>query len=141
MEVTAAFLADAARVEAAKLYVHGGGWDTISVENFPATHPTMALVWILKIEYDEALDEIPMAVSLLDEDDRPVGPQLEGVITTGHAPRQKRGAPNFVPQTLTLNMVPFEQAGGYRFKISSGEKELQSVSFRVMLTKPRPRTQ
>lgn len=137
MEVTAAFLADAARVEAAKLYVHGGGWDTISVDEFPAMHPTMALVWILKIEYDEALDDIPMSVALLDEDDRPVGPRLEGVISTGHAPRQRRGAPNFVPQTLTLNMVPFEQQGGYRFKISSGDMELQSVSFRVMLSKPR----
>lgn len=132
MEVTTAFLADAARVEAAKLYVHGGAWDTISVSEFPSTHPTMALVWILRIEYDEALDDIPMSVVLLDEDDREVGPRLDGTISTGHAPRQKRGAPNFVPQTLTLNMIQFEQPGGYRFKISSGDKELQSVSFRVM---------
>jgi hypothetical protein len=131
MEVTTAMLADAARVESGKLFIHGGGWDTIKVGTIPATHPTMTLVLIFRIEYDEALADIPLVIDLLDEDDKPLGPRIEGVINTGHAPRTKRGAPTFQPLAMTFNMVPFPHEGGYRFRVASGDNELASVPFWV----------
>jgi hypothetical protein len=54
MHLTSAMLADAAVVERGKLYVHGGGWDSISVDVFPAAHPTLAVVLIVQLEYFEA---------------------------------------------------------------------------------------
>lgn len=132
MELTAALLADAARVEGGKLYVHGGGWDVIQAAEFPTTHPTMSLAWVLRVEYDEALDDIPITVELLDEDNEPVGPRIDGIISAGHAPRQRRGTATFVPQTLTVNMVTFKRPGGYHFRITSEDRELGSVPFRLV---------
>jgi hypothetical protein len=131
METTTAMLADAASVEGGKLFVHGGAWDTINVATIPAMHPTMALVLVFRIEYDEALADIPIIIELLDEDDRPFGPRIEGVINTGHPPRTRRGTPTFHPLTMAFNMLNFEHEGGYRFRVTTEEHELASVPFRV----------
>ncbi len=132
MDLTTAMLADAAVVQAGKLYIHGGGWDSISVEALPATHPTFALVLILRIEYAEALQNIPFSAELLDEDNVSLGPRLEAVINVGHPPGSRPGAPTFMPIQWTLNMVELPHAGGYQFRVSTGEKQLGSVPFRVI---------
>lgn len=134
MEVTAALLADAATVQSGKLYIHGGGWDVIQSGTFPSVHPSLSLAFNVRIEYSEALDDIPLAIELLDEDDALVGPKIEGTVNVGHAPRSTRGQASFVPQALTFNLVRFEKAGGYRFRITSGERELASVPFRLAQT-------
>lgn len=138
MNVTTAMLADAARVESGKLFIHGGGWDTIGVPTLPATHPTLALAFIIRVEYDEALTDIPILIELLDEDDHPAGPRMEGMLRTGHGAHQQRGNPTFVSQAITLSLVPFTQAGGYRFRISSNEAELASVPFTVFIAPQLP---
>jgi hypothetical protein len=131
MEVTAAMLADAASVEGGKLFIHGGGWDTIDVAAVPATHPAMALVLIFRIEYDEALADIPIVIELLDEDDKPLELRLEGKINAGHPPRLRRGMPTFHPLALAFPMLTFQHEGGYRFRVTSGDRELASIPLRV----------
>ena len=131
MDVTTAMLADAASVEAGKLFVHGGAWDVIHVQNIPAVHPTMALVLVFRIEYDEALADIPIVIELLDEDDRPAGPRIQGAIHAGHPPRTRRGMPNFYPLQMPFPLLEFTHEGGYRFRVTSGERELASIPFQV----------
>jgi hypothetical protein len=131
MEVTTAMLADAATVEKGKLFIHGGGWDTIDVGTTPATHPTMALVLIFRIEYDEALTDILIVIELLDEDDKPLPLRIEGKINVGHPPRSRRGMPTFHPLAMTFNLLTFDHEGGYRFRVSTGDIELASVPLRV----------
>lgn len=131
-------IADAAAVERGKLYIHGGGWDTIWVPNFPATHATMALALLFRIEYSEALKDIPIVVELVDEDNHPIGIKVEGKINVGHAPGTKPGAPIFVPQQITLTLLPLQKEGEYTFRITSGTEELGSVVFRVALAAPMP---
>ncbi len=70
-------------------------------------------------------------IPLLDEDDKPLGPRIEGVINAGHPPRTKRGTPTFHPLAVAFNMVPFPHEGGYRFRVTSGDSALASVPFRV----------
>jgi hypothetical protein len=132
MKITAAMLADAATVQQGKLYIHGGGWDAISVESLPATQPSMALAWIFRVEYAEALQDIPFIVDLLDEDDTPLDLRLEAAINVGHPPGSRPGDPTFVPFQWTLNLLPLPQAGGYRFRIRVEERELASIPFRVV---------
>jgi hypothetical protein len=131
MEVTTAMLADAASVEGGKLFVHGGAWDTIYVAAIPAVHPNMALVLVFRIGYDEALNDIPITIELIDEDDQPFGPRIQGVINAGHPPRSRRGTPTFHPLAMSFPMLPFEHEGGYRFRISSADGEIASVPFQV----------
>jgi hypothetical protein len=134
MKVTTAMLADAASVERGKLFVHGGGWDNIDVGGIPSIHPTMALVLIFQIDYNEALADIPIIIELLDEDDKPLALRIEGKINAGHPPRTRRGTPTFHPLALPFNMLTFDHEGGYRFKVTSGDDELASVPFRVRTT-------
>jgi hypothetical protein len=134
MEATTAMLADAATVEKGKVFIHGGGWDTIDVGTTPVTHPTMALVLIFRIGYDEALAGIPIVIELLDEDNKPLQLRIEGRINAGHPPRLRRGMPTFHPLAMTFNMLTFDHEGGYRFRVSSGDDELASIPLWVRAT-------
>lgn len=145
MQITAALLADAAAVADGKLYVHGAGWDQIQTQSLPAVHPSMALALVFSVDYDEAMTEIPFRLELLDEDDGEMGIQGEGLLTTGHGPTTRRGSPTLAPMAFTLPNLTFQKAGGYRFKVSSGDVELASIPFSVnlqrmpgMTGRPRP---
>jgi hypothetical protein len=63
-------LADAADVHAGKLYIHGGGWNTIYAAQVPATHPLLALVVVFRLDWHEANETIPLEVDLADEDEQ-----------------------------------------------------------------------
>lgn len=131
MELIAGLLADAAVVERGKLYIHGAGWDTIWAATIPTTHPAMALALLFRVEYSEALKDIPVSIELVDEDGQGVGIKIDGKINVGHAPGTKPGWPVFVPQAIAFAMLQLPKAGGYSFRITSGETELGSVVFRV----------
>lgn len=132
MEVTTAMLADAASVENGKLYVHGGAWSVINTRELPVTHPSMALALVFRVEYTEALEDHPIAIELLDEDDQSLGPRIDGIIHVGHPPRMRPGTPSFVPQAIRFNNISFEREGGYRFRVSVRDEEVASVQFRVL---------
>jgi hypothetical protein len=137
MEATTALLADAAALENGKLYVHGAGWDQINAQAVPLVHPAMALVLVLRVGYDEAMRQIPFRIELLTEDDKPLGVGGQGVLAVGHAPTQAKGAPSSAPLVIPFTNVHFGEAGGYRFRVSSGDSEIVSVPFRVFLV-PNP---
>ena len=131
MQVTTAMLADAARVESGKLFIHGGGWDAITVPSLPVTQPTLALVLVLRVDSSEAHQPIPFAVELLDEDDHPIGPRIDGSLSVGQTPGTRPGTPTFASHALTFNLLTFQQAGGYRFRVTSEGTELASVPFTI----------
>jgi hypothetical protein len=131
MNVTAAMLADAASVCEGKLFIHGGGWDTVHVGGFPTIHPRMSLAFVIRLEYSEALVDIPIRVELLDEDESPAGIRIDGMLNAGHPAGMQPGSPLFIPQALPMSMLQFTKPGQYRFKVSSGERELASVPFRL----------
>jgi hypothetical protein len=135
MRITSAMLADAATVAEGKLYIHGGGWGLIIGDTLPLTQPSMSLVWTLRVEHDEALHEMPLTVDLVtdDDDDEDVGVHAEGSVNVGRPPGSKLGNPSFVHQAMTFAMFAFPKAGGYRFRIRSGESELASVPFTVVI--------
>ena len=124
-------LADGAQQVGGKLYVLGGQWDRLAVSNFPAQHPTMAIVLVLKVEYSEALDRHNLDVQLT-LDGQPLDPRAAGDLITGHAPGQVRGAPSFVPLALTFNNLVFETPGRYEWVIAVDKAELARVPIEVV---------
>lgn len=75
MKLTTAMLADDAFVASnGKLYIHGGVWTCVLSQTFPATHPKMAVVLVLEVDYGEALQNHTVEVVLL-KDGEPVGPR------------------------------------------------------------------
>ncbi|TMD76835.1 MAG: hypothetical protein E6I82_02970 [Chloroflexi bacterium] len=119
-------------VERGKLYIHGGGWDTLFAATFPVVHPAMALALLLRLEYAEALKDIPITIELVDEDDHPVGVKIEGKVNVGHAAGTKPGQPIFVPQAITLNGLQLPREGSYNFRVTSDSRHLGSIVFRVV---------
>ena len=131
MELTTAMLADGAHQVGGKLYVLGGQWDRLAVSNFPAQHPTLAVVLVLKVEYSEALDRHNLNVQLT-LDGQPLDAKAAGDLITGHAPGQARGAPSFVPMALTFNNLVFETPGRYEWVVAVDKAELARVPIEVV---------
>jgi hypothetical protein len=133
VKATTALLADAAAVEASgKLYVHGGGWEQIFVHKVPAVHPSLALVLVFELSWDESNEDIPVHIELIDEDGHPVGIEAEGTLNVGRPPGVKKGGPLQAPLVLPLHAVTFQKLGGYQFRVTSGDAELVTVPFRVV---------
>jgi hypothetical protein len=133
MELTTAMLADGAHQippGSGKLYILGGQWDRLMVPNFPAQHPTMAVVLVIKVEYSEALDSHQLDIELT-LDGQPMGVRASAQMVTGHAPGQARGAPSFVPLALAFNNLVFETAGRYEWVITVDENELGRLPIEV----------
>lgn len=133
MELTTAMLSDAAQQAApgGKLYILGGQWDRLTVASFPAQHPTMSLVLVLRVEYSEALDHHQLEVELT-LDGEPKGAKADAQFITGHAPGQGRGTPSFVPLVLTFNNLVFEESGRYEWVIRVDEVECGRVPIEVV---------
>jgi hypothetical protein len=131
MELTTAMLADGAHAAQGKLYVLGGQWDRLLVSQFPARHPSMSVVLVIKIDYSEAPKECPITVELM-LDGQPVGAKATGALSIGHAPGLKRGAPQFAPTAIPFNDLQFEKPGRYEWVISSGSAVLGQIPLEVV---------
>jgi hypothetical protein len=131
MDLTTAMIADGAHVAGGKLYILGGQWDRIIVAAFPATHPALAVVLVIKVEYTEALEPHRLSVEL-SLDGQPQDARAAGDMITGHAPGQARGAPSFVSLALPFSNLTFDTPGRYEWVIKVGEKELGRLPIEVV---------
>jgi hypothetical protein len=52
--VDVALLADAVQAVRGKLFILGGGWDTLWVRSFPARHPSLAIGLRLRVPHPGA---------------------------------------------------------------------------------------
>jgi hypothetical protein len=134
MEVGAALLADAARVESGKLYIHGGGWDTIYSGVFPFNYPTLALAVCLLVEWGEAPAQIPVSVDLIDEDETVLQEGPPASLPVIHAPISIHGSQISVTWTVTLQGMRFDRPGNYRFRIKVNDKVRRELRFQVVRT-------
>lgn len=131
MELTTAMLADAAHTCGSKLYILGGQWDRLMVATFPAQHPSMALVLVIKIEYTEAPNTYQLGVELT-LDGQPLGVKATGPMAIGHSPGQVHGAPQFAPLAIPFYNVTFSAPGRYEWVITVSETELGRVPLEVI---------
>ncbi|HEX5288296.1 MAG TPA: hypothetical protein VFX25_05465 [Streptosporangiaceae bacterium] len=133
MNLTTAMLADGAQFVNGKLYILGGQWDRLAASQFPVRHPSMAVVVVLKVEYNEAPGDIELHIDLM-MDGKPMGPQARARLSVGHAPGLKHGAPQFAPIAVTFNNVEFDKPGRYEWVVSSGKETLGQIPLEVVAT-------
>jgi hypothetical protein len=131
MQLTTAMLADGAQVAQGKLYVLGGQWDRLMVASLPAQHASMAVVVVIRIEYNEAPKDCVLAVELT-LDGKPMGVRAGGRLSIGHAAGLKHGAPQFAPATVTFANVQFERPGRYDWVVSVDDDVLGTVPLEVV---------
>jgi hypothetical protein len=131
MELTTAMLADGAHQVGGKLYILGGQWDRLTVASFPAQHPAMAVVLVIRVEYTEALRTIDLGIDLT-LDGQPCDIRATVRFETGHAPGSTHGAPSFVPIAIPFSNVAFAAPGRYEWVIAVGDEELGRVPLQVV---------
>ncbi len=137
--VEVALLADAVQAVRGKLFILGGGWDTLWVPRFPARHPSLAIGLRLRVPVSWAGDQIRLAVELQDEDGgallpRPLSHHLSLPGTTEHPPH----ATDFgLIRSFTFNNLVFEKEGPYSFVISVEGEPVSRLRFTVR-SRPTP---
>jgi len=136
MEVLAAMLADAADSFNGKLYIHGGGWDSVVVRQFPASHPAMALVALLYADSSEAPGTGEFRVQLVDEDGNDLGVGAAMGLGIGHSPFHKPGHGSLLPLAIPFNGIRFDKPGSYEFRLFWNGKPLDSAVAFSVITPP-----
>lgn len=124
-------LADGAQLAQGKLYILGGQWDRIMVSQFPAQHPSMAVVLVIRIDYSEAPKTCLLTTELM-LDGQAMGIKTLGQMSIGHAAGLKHGAPQFAPIAITFNNVQFEKPGRYEWVISADSEVLGHIPLEVV---------
>lgn len=126
-----ALLADGVQATGGKLFVLGGGWDTIWVRDFPARHHSMGIGTRIRVPWSSEPQSFEFTVDLVDEDGKPIFDTIRHSLTA----RPPRGVPDGfehgVVRAFTFNNVPFETAGEYSFVMSIDGAEAGRLRFSV----------
>ena len=132
MRLTTSMLCDAAQVQGGKLFVLGGGFDTISARTLPVVHRSLTLALVAEVEPDERHRDLELHITLIDEDGNPLGVEAKGKMKVGAPPNLPPGSSSIVPIVSPFYNVRFEEAKGYAFVVRYEEEELARVTFRVV---------
>ena len=113
-----ALLADSVQAVGGKLYVLGGGWDTLFVSGFPARHHSMAIGLRVRVPWRPPSVQVRIGVELVDADGRRLLPSEVGHNVTVSS-RQSMDRPDTgILRSFTFNNLTFENEGDYSFVIS-----------------------
>jgi hypothetical protein len=124
-------LADAAQVTAGKLFVLGGGYDTLTTRVTPAVHRGIAVVLIAEIGPADRNRDLEVSIKMLDEDGGETGVEATGKFRVGAPSSLPAGASSSVPLVTQFNNIRFEKPGGYVFLIEHDGDELARIPLRV----------
>jgi len=117
VRVTSLFLADHAEAVGGKLYVTGGGWDTIRASGFPTVHPHLSVCVALEVGWEDMDRPIDVRVVLLDADGRSTLPSAVG----GRAEARRAehmGPGDTAPLLLVFNLLGLRFANPGSFTVS-----------------------
>ena len=133
MRLTTAMLADSAQVQGGKLYVLGGGFDTISARSLPVVHRNLTLAMVAEVEPDERHRDLELVIELVDEDGKSLDVEAKGKLRVGAPPNLPPGATSIVPIVSPFHNIKFSEAKGYAFAVRFEGDEIARVRFRVVL--------
>lgn len=128
-----ALLADAVQVVQGKLYVLGGGWDTLFVREFPARYPALGVGLRLRVPWSWTDQVIVLGIDLQDADGGrvlPSPPVAQGV-KVARPVGALEGDDIGVARSFTFNNLTFPGEGHYSFVISINDVPASRLRFAV----------
>ncbi|MEO8540171.1 MAG: hypothetical protein ABI577_10565 [bacterium] len=131
MEIDYLLLAEHSEVTGGKLYLMGGGWDTMNVAEAPAS-VRVTLAAGVRVDWDETNVPVPLIVRVDDDDAQEVF-RLEGQMNVGRPPHLPAGSSQLSQMTFAL-ALKLPKFGGYRVSLSAGLNERQvrrAIPFRL----------
>ena len=131
--VDVALLADAVQAVRGKLFILGGGWDTLWVQKFPARHHHLPIGIRLRVPVSWAGDEIRLAVELQDADGRPMLPRAlaHDIRLPGNGQHVPNATDFGLIRSFTFNNLMFQSEGPYSFVISVDDEPVSRLRFTV----------
>lgn len=131
--IDVALLADSVQAVRGKLYVLGGGWDTLWVRQFPARHPSLAIGLRLRVPVSWMSETLSLAVELQDQDGKSLLPRplTQEIRLPGRIPAAANATDFGLIRSFTFNNLQFEREGAYSFVISVDEDPVSRIRFAV----------
>lgn len=126
------FAADHAAVENGKLYVNGGLWTRLNMAQFPAVHPSVAIVAAIEVPWREYHRDHVFAIELTDADGNALPPRIEGQFRVGAGPDMRVGDPTVMPVAGIINNLLIERAGDYSFVLKVDGNEIDRYTIRAV---------
>ncbi len=117
MEIDYAILADYAEVVGNKLYLMGGGWDTMSAADVPAP-VRLAIANGVRVEWEETNVPIPLLITIEDDDAQEIV-RMEAQVNVGRPPNLRAGSTQLSQMAATVQ-VSLPRFGGYRVLVVAG---------------------
>src|ERR1700728_3183656 len=149
MEIDA-MLADSATAAEGKLYVQGGGWNSINVLTpFPIRHPRLGIAALIRVPYTATNQTHTFEIRVENSDGKtiplgeampglPVAPSVDGKLhqiggsfTLGRPPNLAPGDDQIVPLAVNLDGLEFPVPDAYAVVISLDGTEVERLPFRV----------
>lgn len=126
-------LADGARTAPdGKLYIFGGQWDRIFTAAVPTTHPCLAVVLVIEVGWNEAMQEHAVELILQDADGRDVGPRATARFRTGHPAGLVEGESVIVPLAIEMRSVTFPAFGRYLWRVNADGQPIGALPLSVV---------
>jgi hypothetical protein len=126
MNIEAFLLCDAATDQQGKLNVLGA-FDNIWTRKVPTMHPACAIAARIRFEKVEEGNH-PIRIHIIDEDGKPIGPNLQGAINVNVGGDVDSTVTNIV---LNIQRLKFEKYGQYRIDIAIDNQIKGSLPFYV----------
>lgn len=140
-----AILCDTATTAEGKLYMHGGGWNSMTATTFPCTHPRIGIGAVLDIPYTFTNAVHRLEISIQDQDGtllelgRKAGAdgeievlhRMEAVFNIGRPPLVQAGDSQTIALAINLDQIRFDAPGAYAVTFLIDGKEADRLRFRV----------
>lgn len=132
-----AFIADAAEAEPGrKIYVVGGGIDSIAAPAFPVVHPMMSLVMRIAVHHTETERAHALEIRLIDADGGQLA-TISGQFQVG-PPLPPPGRQIAINRVVNFFGTRFERPGDYSIEILINGQHMKSLPLHLHVMAPPP---
>ena len=135
IDVDFLLLADYAEITGGKLYMAGGGWDTLTLGEFPQSR-NVGVALGIGVPWDETNRRYRVHLEIRNEDTGKTLTEVEGEFETG----RPAGVPAGTTQLIQIALngpINFEEAGGYIIECLIDGVCARRRPFRVVDARPR----
>lgn len=131
MQVDSAILADFVQENHGKLYITGGGIDTLFANAVPVRHPSLGIAFRLTLSPAELGRSHQLEILLVNADGGRIA-TVTAKIQADRPPQGTTGWPASVPLAINFANIEFPAFGDYQFDLMVNNSSIKDIRFRVV---------
>ena len=132
MQVESTILADYVQENHGKLYITGGGIDTIFAGKIPVRHPSLGIAFRLTLSPAELGRTHRLEILLVNADGGRIATPVTAKIQADRPPQGTDGWPVTVPLAIHFAQVEFPAFGHYQFELMVNNSSIKVIPLRVV---------